>query len=281
MAISDFFKKKKENPDNMSFWGHIDALRGHLFRSVVVVIACAVVLFCFPEFLFDTVVFGPLKEDFITYRAFCKLGHMVNAGDALCFGKYDGIKLQSLGVAEQFTSHMWIAFIGGLSLAAPYILFEVWKFIAPALKENERKSSVIFIFASSFLFISGVVFSYFIVSPLALNFLIPYNISDQFTQNNPTMDSYISLTSTLILATGIVFELPVIVYFLSRFGLMTPQIMRKYRKHAVVVILIVAAIVTPSPDVTSQMLVALPLYVLYEASIFISAFVAKKRALNE
>jgi len=279
MELFGLFNRKKSEPDSLSFFGHIDVLRGHLFRSVIVLVIMSVVLFCFPEFLFDTILFGPLKNDFITYRAFCKLGHMVNVGDQLCFGNFN-IKLQSLGLADQFTSHMWIAMIGGLTLSAPYILFEIWKFFHPAEKEKEKKGSVGFIAASSSLFIIGVLFSYFIIIPLSINFLADYKVSERFIQNNFTMDSYISLTSTLTLATGIVFELPVIVYFLSRFGLMTPEFMKKYRKHAVVVILVVAAIVTPSPDVTSQMLVAFPLYLLYEASIFISRRVVKKRNLS-
>jgi len=278
MALFGLFNKNRNDVSQMSFWGHIDALRGHLFRSVVVVVIFAVILFCFPEFLFDTVLFGPLKDDFLTYRAFCKLGNMLNVGDDLCFGHYT-FKLQSLGLADQFTSQMWIAFIGGLMLAAPYILFEVWKFIKPALKEKEKRASTGFIISSSFLFISGILFSYFIIVPLTVNFLGNYKVS-AMVENNFTMDSYISTVTTLSLATGIVFELPVIVYFLSRFGLMTPEFMRKYRKHAVVVILIVAAVVTPSPDVTSQMLVAFPLYILYEASIFVSKYVVKKKAAS-
>lgn len=275
MALFGFLNKDKSNAEAMSFWGHIDALRAHLFRSVVVVVIMAGVLFCFPEFLFDTVLFGPLKNDFLTYRAFCKLGHMMSLGDQLCFGYYT-FKLQSLGLSDQFTSQMWIAFIGGLMLAAPYILWEFWKFIKPALKEKERKASTGFIISSSFLFISGILFSYYIIVPLTVNFLGNYKVSDMI-ENNFTMDSYISTVTTLSLATGIVFELPIIVYFLSKFGLMTPEFMRKYRKHAVVVILIVAAVVTPSPDVTSQMLVAFPLYLLYEISIYVSRYVVKKK----
>jgi len=278
MALLGFSKNNNTDPSQMSFWGHLDALRGHLFRSVIVVVAIAIVLFCFPEFIFDTVIFGPLHQDFITYRAFCKLGHTMNLGEDLCFGYYN-FKLQSLGLADQFTSQMWIAFIGGIMLGAPYLLYEVWRFIKPALKEKEKKASTGFIISSSFLFISGVLFSYFIIVPLTVNFLGNYKVSDMI-ENNFTMDSYISTVTTLSLATGIIFELPIIIYFLSKFGLMTPLIMRKYRKHAIVVILIVAAVVTPSPDVTSQMLVAFPLYILYEASIFVSQYVVKQKAKN-
>lgn len=280
MAFFGLYKRSTD-PNALSFWGHIDALRGHLFRSALVVLALAVVLFCYPEFLFDTVIFGPLKSDFLTYRAFCHLGHWLQAhkimddGTGLCFGHYT-FHLQSLGLSDQFTSQMWIAFIGGLIVGAPYVLWEVWKFVRPALKEKERKASTGFIISASALFIFGVTFSYYIIVPLMVNFLGNYQVSTM-VENNFTMDSYISTVTTLSLSAGLVFELPILVYFLTKFGLMSPQFMRKYRKHAVVVILIVAGVITPSPDVTSQLLVAFPLYFLYEASIFVSYFVIKKK----
>ncbi|HSH64637.1 MAG TPA: twin-arginine translocase subunit TatC [Bacteroidia bacterium] len=278
MALFGLFKSSKSSGE-MSFWSHIDALRGHLFRSALVVITLAVVLFCFPEFLFDKIIFGPLQDQFITYRAFCKLGHMVNVGDDLCFGHYT-FKLQSLGLADQFTSQMWIAFLGGLIIGAPYVLWEVWRFIKPALKENEARASSGFIISTTLLFVTGVLFSYYIIVPLTINFLGNYQVSNM-VQNNFTMDSYISTVTTLTIAAGLVFELPVLVYFLSFFGLMTPQFMRKYRKHAFVVILIVAGVITPSPDITSQLLVAFPLYFLYEASIFVSYYAIKKKLATD
>ncbi|MES2593569.1 MAG: twin-arginine translocase subunit TatC [Bacteroidota bacterium] len=275
MALFGLFNKSKNAAGEMSFWGHIEALRGHIVRSVIVVLVITGVLFCFPEFLFDTVIFGPLNSDFVTYREFCKLSHLLDMGDQLCFGNYT-FKLQSLGLADQFTSQMWISFLGGIILGSPFLLWEIWRFIKPALHDMEKKASAGFIISSSFLFISGVLFSYYIIVPLSINFLGNYQVS-KMVENNFTMDSYISTVTTLTLASGLVFELPVIVYFLTKFGLVTPQFMRKYRKHAVVVILIVAAVITPSPDVTSQMLVAFPLYFLYEASIFVSRFVIKKQ----
>lgn len=268
------FNKSKLNPNELSFWGHIDALRGHLFRIVVAVLIIGIVLFCYPKFLFDTVVFGPIRPDFITYRAFCKLSHILNLGEQLCFGHYT-FKLQSLGLSDQFTNHMWIAFIGGVIIGSPYILFELFRFIKPALTEKEKNASVAFIFTSTLLFLFGVCFSYFVIVPLSVNFLGDYKVSSMI-ENNFTMDSYISFVTTLSFAAGIVFELPILVYFLTKFGLITPEFMRKYRKHALVVILIVSGIITPSPDVTSQMLVAFPLYLLYEISIFVSAYVVKE-----
>jgi sec-independent protein translocase protein TatC len=275
MALFGLLNKQGTNTGEMSFWGHIDALRGHLFRSAIVVVALSVVLFCFPEFLFDTIIFGPLKEDFATYKAFCSLSHMLNLGDDLCFGHYT-FKLQSLGLADQFTSQMWIAFIGGLILGSPYVLWEVWKFIKPALKEKEKKASSLFIISATLLFVIGVAFSYFVIAPLMINFLGNYKVSNM-VENNFTMDSYISTVTTLTLSAGLIFELPILVFFLTKFGLLSPQFMRKYRKHAVVIILIVAGVITPSPDITSQLLVAFPLYFLYEASIFVSYFVIKKK----
>ncbi len=275
MALFGLFNKSTNNIGEMSFWGHIETLRKHIIRSVIVVAILTVVLFCFPEFLFDTIIFGPLNNNFLTYRGFCKLSHLLELEDQLCFGHYT-FKLQSLGLADQFTSQMWIAFLGGLILGSPYLLWELWRFIRPALHEKEKKASTGFIAASSALFIIGVLFSYYIIVPLTINFLGNYQVS-AMVENNFTMDSYISTVTTLTLASGLVFELPVIVYFLTKFGIVTPQFMRKYRKHAVVVILIVAAVITPSPDITSQLLVAFPLYFLYEASIFVSAYVIKQQ----
>lgn len=274
MALFGLLNNSRSTTGEMSFWGHIEALRGHIIRSVIVVLLLGIVLFCYPEIIFDTIIFGPIKSDFITYRTFCKLSHQLNLGDQLCFGHYT-FKLQSIGLADQFTSQMWISFLGGLIIGAPYLLWELFRFIKPALHEKEKKASAGFIISSTFLFLFGVFFSYFIIVPLSVNFLGNYKVSEM-VENNFTMDSYISLITTLTLASGIVFELPIIVYFLTKFGLVTPEFMRKYRKHAIVVILVAAGIITPSPDVTSQMLVAFPLYFLYEASIFVSAFVIKQ-----
>lgn len=283
MALFGLLNTKKTNAaGEMSFWGHIDALRGHLFRSSLVVIIIAIIVFFYPEILFDKIIFGPLRSDFLTYRAFCKLGHWLQSnnlfkdGDQLCFGHYT-FKLQSLGLSDQFTSQMWIAIIAGLIIGLPYVLWEVWRFIKPALKEKEKKASTSFIFSATALFLTGVLFAYYIIVPLMVNFLGNYKVSEM-VENNFTMDSYIDTITTLTVATGIVFELPIIVFFLTKFGIMTPQFMRKYRKHAIVVILIVAGVITPSPDVTSQLLVAFPLYFLYEASIFVSMFEMKRKA---
>jgi sec-independent protein translocase protein TatC len=287
MGLFGLLKNKTNSHGEMSFWSHIDALRGHLFRSVLVVVLIAIVTFFFPEILFDKIILGPSHNDFITYRAFCKLGYWVHVhfpnimenANALCFGHYT-FHMQSLGLADQFTSQMWVAFVAGLIIGSPYVLWEIWRFIKPALKDKEKKASTTFIVAASFLFISGVLFSYFIIVPLMINFLGNYQVS-AVVENNFTLDSYISTITTVTIAAGLIFELPVLVYFLTHFGLLTPQFMRKYRKHAIVVILVVAGVITPGPDVTSQMLVAFPLYFLYEASIFVSYYVIKKKAKQQ
>ena len=271
---------KTENSAQMSFMQHLDALRWHLVRSAIAIAVFAIGLFCYNNFLFDTVIFGPLKQDFISYRALCSLGHRIGAGDVMCM-TVKVPHLQTLSASEQFFTHMWIALVGGIIIAFPYVLYELWKFIKPALKDTESRPAKWFVIVASILFLIGIFFGYFLLFPMSYNFLINYQVSDSnIVQTNNTLDDYISLISTMTLVSGIVFELPIIVYFLSRLGLLTPGFMRKYRKYAVVVILIAAAIITPSPDVTSQMVVAIPMYLLYEISIFVSAYVVKKNKLT-
>ncbi len=261
----------------MSFMQHLDALRWHLVRSAFAIVVLGVTLFCFNNFLFDTVIFGPLKQDFFSYKAFCAIGHKIGAGDVMCM-TIKPMQLQTLAASEQFFTHMWIAILGGIILAFPYIIYELWKFIKPALKNTESAPAKLFVIVASVLFIIGILFGYFILFPMSYNFLINYNLSDgNFVHTQNTLDDYISLISTMTLVSGIVFELPIMVYLLSKIGLLTPTFMRNYRKYAVVVILIVAAVITPSPDITSQMVVAIPMYLLYEISIFVSAYVVKKQ----
>ena len=189
--------------------------------------------------------------------------------------------LQTLSASEQFFNHMWISFLSGIIIGFPFILWELWKFIRPALKNKEIGPVKTFIFIASVLFLIGVFFGYFLLFPMSYNFLINYQVSSSgIVQTQNTFDDYISLISTMTLVAGIIFEMPILVYFLTRMGLITPSFMRKYRKHALVIILIAAAIITPSPDVTSQMIVAVPMYLLYEISVFISVWVIKKHKLN-
>lgn len=271
---------EEETSLQMSFMEHLDALRWHLVRSAAAIVIIGVALFCYNNFLFDTVIFGPLDQNFISYKALCALGNKIGAGDAMCL-TIKQQQLQTLGASEQFFTHMWIAILGGIILAFPYIIFELWRFIKPALKNTESAPAKLFVIIASILFLIGICFGYFILFPMSYNFLINYNLSDgNHVQTHNTLDYYISLISTMTLVSGLVFELPIMVYLLSKIGLLTPTFMRNYRKYAVVVILIVAAIITPSPDVTSQMIVAVPMYLLYEISIFVSAYVVKKQEIK-
>lgn len=279
MALIEENTSTETAPKEMSFLQHLEELRWHLVRSAAVIVILAIVIFCLPGIFVDQIFLGPLRPDFISYTAFCAIGHKIGIGDVMCMNVKQ-VKLQTLGISEQFFTHMWFAFFGGLILGFPFLLRELWKFVRPALKDKEIGPVKIFILIASALFLTGICFGYFILFPMSYNFLINYQMSDTgVIQTNQTLDDYSSFITTMTLVSGIIFELPVLIYFLTRMTLVTPQFLRKFRKHAVIVILIVAAIVTPSPDVTSQMLVAVPMYFLYEISIFVSKYVVKKYKL--
>lgn len=264
----------------MSFLQHLEELRWHLLRSAVVIVVFAVAIFCLPKIFIDDVFLGPVQQDFVSYRALCRLGQKIGAGDVMCM-TVKQVKIQTLGIADQFFTHMWFAFMGGLILGFPFLLWELWKFVRPALKDKEVGPVKLFILVASVLFLTGICFGYFIMFPMSYNFLINYQMSESgLIETNQTLDDYTSFISTMTLVSGIIFEMPVLVYFLTRMTLLTPDFMRKYRKHSVVVILIAAAVITPSPDVTSQMVVAIPMYTLYEVSIFVSKYVVKKYKLG-
>lgn len=280
MAFFDSNKNTGPVSAEMSFLQHLEALRWHLVRSAVVIFILGVTAFCMNDFLFDTVIFGPLQPDFISYRGLCSLGHKMGAGDVMCM-VIKPAHLQTLGASEQFFNHMWIALLVGIILGFPFVLWELWKFVRPALKDKEIGPVKVFVVVATILFLIGICFGYFLLFPMSYNFLINYQVSSSgIVQTNNTFDDYISLISTMTLVSGIIFEMPILVYFLTRLTLLTPAFMRKYRKHAVVIILITSAIITPSPDVTSQMVVAVPMYLLYEISVFISAWAIKKHKLN-
>lgn len=265
--------KKAAATSEMSFLGHLEALRWHLFRSVIAIFVFAIAAFMNKEFIFDTVIFGPKNPDFLTYRVLCKLSEKFSLD--LCI-KDIPFTIISVDMAGQFTMHMWVAFISGLVIGFPYLFWEIWRFVKPALKDNERKHSRGIVFFSSILFIMGILFGYYVIATMSINFLGSYQVSG-LVKNQISLDSYISTITFLTFASGVVFELPIVIYFLSKIGIVTPQFMRRYRKHALVIILIVAAVITPSPDVTSQVLVAIPLYVLYEISIFVSLMVLRSK----
>lgn len=269
------FSKNPNEAGEMSFLGHLEALRWHLFRSVIVVMVAALVLFFFKEFLFDGVLLAPKSPNFLTYKALCSIGHRFNLGDDLCVTVIP-FSLIATDISAQFTTHMWVAFIGGVVISFPYVVWEIWRFIKPALSTKERTYARGIVFYTSFLFLTGILFGYYVITPMTINFLGNYQVSEQ-VKNTITLDSFISTVSTMTLISGIVFELPIVVYFLSKIGLLTPKFMRTYRRHAVVLILIIAAVITPTSDATTLIMVAMPLYVLYEISILVSTYVLKSK----
>lgn len=273
-----FFSDKFNSSGEMSFLGHLEALRWHLFRAVIAVMTMAIVLFFFKEFLFDGVLLAPKSPEFLTYKILCSIGNKLNLGDDFCITVIP-FTLISTDISAQFTTHMWVAFIAGLVVSFPYVVWEIWRFIKPALSTKEKKYARGIVFYTSFLFMLGILFGYYVITPMTVNFLGNYQVSEQ-VKNTITLDSFISIVTTMTLITGIVFELPIVVYFLSKVGILTPTFMRTYRRHAVVVILIIAAVITPTSDATTLVMVALPLYVLYEISILVSAYVLKEKNKN-
>lgn len=266
-------KKKNISPEKeMSFLDHLEELRWHLVRSTLAVLILAVVAFIFKGFLFDVLIFGPTRPDFATYRMFCNISRSMGM-DSFCFQEMP-FSIQSRKMAGQFSTHLWTSIYAGIIVGFPYILYEFWRFISPGLRENERKSSRGFIFIASVLFFLGVLFGYYVISPLSINFLGNYQVSEEVT-NQFDLESYISLVRTSVLACGIVFELPILMYILTKIGLVTPEALKKYRKFSIIIILVLSALITP-PDVVSQIIVAIPILVLYEVSIYISKMVLKK-----
>lgn len=264
----------KKNLSEMSFLDHLEELRWLLVRSTIAILIMATVTFFFSDYIFDQLIFGPTQANFITYRFFCDLSHQLGFADSICVTEMPFI-IQNTNMEGQVTILIWTCITAGFILGFPYILWELWKFISPALYEKERKNAKLFIFIASILFFIGVLFGYFIIVPMSVNFFATFSISSVI-KNEFNIDSYISLIKTSVIACGLFFELPIIIYFLTKLGLVTPQFLRKYWKYAVVIILIVAAIVTP-PDVVSQVIVAIPMLLIYEVSILISALVHKKQ----
>ncbi len=262
----------KKNTNEMSFLDHLEELRWLLVRSTIAIIIMAIVTYFVSDYLFDTIIFGPSKPEFITYRFFCDIAKLSGLDD-ICITKLNFI-IQNTQMEGQVNIFVWMCLLAGFILSFPYILWEIWKFISPALYTNEKKGARLFILVSSLLFFLGVLFGYYVIVPMSINFVATFTISD-VVQNQFTLDSYIGLIKTSVLAGGIFFELPIIIYFLTKLGLVTPELLRKYWKYAVIAILIIAAIVTP-PDVVSQTIVALPMLVIYEISIFISKLVYNK-----
>jgi sec-independent protein translocase protein TatC len=267
------WKKGKKGEKEMSFLEHLEELRWHIIRSILAIAIFMVIAFIFKGFIFGKVILGPKNPEFITNRLLCQLGEYLKT-TALCINTKP-LNLISIKMSGQITTHITVAMVAGLILAFPVILWEFWQFFKPALKPNESTYAKGAVLAASGLFFVGVLFGYFMLAPLSIHFLSSYEV-DPSVVNQINIRSYIGTLTSVCLATGLVFELPIITFFLTKIGVLTPTFMRKYRKHAIVVIFIIAAIITP-PDVFSQTLVAIPLLILYEVSIFISARVMKQK----
>lgn len=258
----------------MSFLDHLEELRWHLVRSFAAILVVAIVLFVFQTEVYENFLFAHKKPDFVTYKAFCNFFTALHMESDFCNLQFPE-KLQSLALTQQLMNAIWTSLILGLIVTFPYVLWEMWRFIAPGLTENEVKKSRGFILVASLLFFVGVLFSFFVIVPMSVYFFYNYQITDMI-ENNFKMESYIGLVTNTMLGVAIVFELPVVIYFLSKIGLVTPEFLKKYRKHALVLVLIVAAIITP-PDVASQVIVAIPILILYEIGIKVSRIVVKNQ----
>ncbi|WP_345953609.1 twin-arginine translocase subunit TatC [Mucilaginibacter sp. PAMB04168] len=270
-AIKD---KSKDLEVEMSFFDHIEVLRWHLIRACIAILIFTSLAFYYYDFLFDKIIMGPMRPDFWTYRMLCKLGDYLNR-PGFCVKEIQG-KIINTEMAGQFTLQINSALIVGVTLGFPYLLWEIWRFIKPALHDNERKAASGFVLYASLLFILGILFGYFIIAPESISFLAGYKISD-IIENTFTIDSYLSSVATLTLATGVVFQLPILVYILSTLGILTPQFMRSGRRYAIVAILIIAAVITPTPDMMTMAIVSLPLFVLYEVGIVVAGSVERRK----
>ena len=267
-----------KNVNEMSFLDHLEELRWHLIRIVIAIVIVASLAFIFSRFIFDSIIFAPLDMSFPTYSLLCNTATFIGVDTTFCAEEIPMI-IQSRTMAGQFSADIWTAILGGFIISFPYIIYQLWKFISPGLHQDERKHSRGFIIISSLLFFTGVLFGYYIVSPLSINFLANYSIST-VVDNQIDISSYIGLVRSSALASGLIFELPIIIYFLTKIGLVTPEVLRKYRKYALVVVLILSAIITP-PDIASQVIVAIPIIILYQVSIYISKIVIKNQKRKE
>jgi sec-independent protein translocase protein TatC len=244
-----------------TFWDHLDVLRSCLFKIAVVTVGASVIAFCFKELLFD-IVLAPRESDFITYRLFGLHPEKVN--------------LMNIGLTEQFMIHMKTSFYVGFLLASPYILYQIFCFVAPGLYDNERKYAVKLVGGVYVMFMIGTLINYLCIFPMTVNFLGNYKVSEDVA-NMLTLQSYMDTLLMMNLVMGIVFELPMICWILGKLGLINAAFMRNYRRHAIVIILIASAVITPTGDAFTLSIVALPIWMLYEISIIIVARTQRKR----
>nr|WP_241265224.1 twin-arginine translocase subunit TatC [Algoriphagus aestuariicola] len=260
----------------MSFLDHLEALRFHLLRSIAAILVLSVIAFLAKSIVFGEIILGPSKVDFFTYRMLCKLGNLMGIS-ALCIDELP-FTIQSRQMTGQFTMHMTSSIVVGFIAAFPYVFWEVWRFISPGLYDKEKNAARGAVAFVSLLFLLGAAFGYYVLSPLSINFLANYQL-DPSILNEFDITSYVTTLTMLVLASAIMFQLPVVVYFLSMSGLVTSKMLKDYRRHSVVVILVLSAIITP-PDVISQLLIAMPILVLYEVGIGIAKRLEKKRAVK-
>jgi len=260
----------------MTFVDHLEELRWHIVRSVLAVLVGGIVFFIYIDWLFDNVISGPLQADFVTYTGLCKFSKWIGAGDALCLPPPTVAELQTTAFGTQFMSSITMAFVGGFIVTFPYIFWEFWRFIKPALSPKELKAARGAIAFVSIFFFLGVAFGYFLLAPFTFSFLANYTIGTKhILVARPTLSDYLENMTDIIIGSALAFQLPIVAYVLTRIGLITPSFLKTYRKYAYVAILIIAAVITPSPDWMSQMIVFIPLFLLYEFSVAISNRVYK------
>ncbi|SEJ32592.1 sec-independent protein translocase protein TatC [Cyclobacterium xiamenense] len=276
MAL-DQYNEEEEEENGMSFLDHLEQLRWHLLRSISAILVFMVLAFLSKSFVFGQVILGPSKIDFITYRVLCQLSDFFSL-PALCIEQLPFI-IQSRQMTGQFSMHITSSLVVGLIASFPYVFWEVWRFISPGLYDKEKNAARGAVFFVSLLFFMGASFGYFILSPLSINFLSNYQL-DPSIANEFDITSYVSTLSMLVLASAVMFQLPIVIYFLTQAGLVSSLMLKTYRRHAIVVILVLSALITP-PDVISQILIAMPILVLYEAGIIIAKRLEKKRREDE
>ena len=272
----DFFEKRKKNTsDEMSFIDHLEELRWHLIRSVIAIGICAIGFFVFVRDIVDKILLAPTQPGFITYKWFCDISHAIGLGDAICM---EGVKASFLStqLTSQFISSFTISFVGGFVVAFPYIFWEFWRFIKPALSDKERRNTGGVIFWVSLLFFGGVAFGYYILTPFMVNFYFSYSLSP-LIEIKPTFADYLENLIYTTVGIGVLFQMPLLVMILAKIGIVTGRFLRKYRRHAFVIIIIAAAIITPSTDPFSLVIVAFPLYLLFEASIILATRINKRQ----
>lgn len=276
--IGKFLAKNNINPTgDMAFTDHIEALRWHIIRSLIAILIGGIIAFINIDTIFHSIILGPAHPEFVSYKIMCALGDMIHA-DALCMEKIN-LEFQNTQLSGQFMMSFSVSFMVGFIVAFPYIFWEFWRFIKPALTAKELRSARGIVFWSSTLFFLGVLFAYYVIAPFTINFFANYQLSPTF-KNIITMANYYDTLNDLVLGIGLVFELPVLVFFLSKIGILTPEIMRSKRRYAILIIFVLAAVITP-PDFFTIWLVAIPLLLLYQVSIAISARSAKARARRE